>query len=67
MKIATLLRVVQTLSHFIFEFNVGKGRIRHATTMNLNDEYLDRLKIDRRFKFRVVQCRIRPFPTLIQK
>ena len=23
-------------SHFIFEINVGKGRIRHRTTPNLN-------------------------------
>ena len=25
-------------SHFIFEINVGKKRIRHGTTMNLNDD-----------------------------
>jgi len=25
-------------SHFIFEINVGKGRIRHRTTLNLKDE-----------------------------
>jgi len=24
-------------SHFIFEINVGKRRIRHRTTLNLND------------------------------
>ena len=24
-------------SHFIFEINVGKSRIRHRTTLNLND------------------------------
>ena len=29
------LRVVT--SHFIFETNVGKRRIRHKTTLNLND------------------------------
>ena len=29
---------------FIFEINVGKRRIRHRTTLNL--EFLDRLKID---------------------
>ena len=61
------LRVVQTLSHFIFEINVGKSRIRHTTTPNLNDELLDRLKIDCRFNFRVVLYRIRLFPTLISK
>ena len=55
------------LNHFIFEINVGKGRIRHTTTLNLNDEFLDRLKIDSRFKFRVVICRIRLSPTLISK
>ena len=62
-----VLRVVQTLSHFIFEINVGKGRTRHTTTMNQNDEYPDRLKIDCRFKFRVVLCWIRPLPKLISK
>ena len=31
-------------SHFINEINVGKGRIRHTTTLKLNDEFLDRLK-----------------------
>ena len=25
-------------SHFIFEINVGKSRIRHRTTIKLNDE-----------------------------
>ena len=27
-------------SHFIFEINVGKKRIRHRTTLKLNDEFL---------------------------
>ena len=57
-------------SHFIFKINVGKRRIRHRTTLKLNDEFLDRLQFDwrwRNFKFRVVLCRIRPFPTLISE
>ena len=33
-------------SHFIFEINVGKGRIRHRTTLKLKDELLNRLKFD---------------------
>ena len=33
-------------SHFIFEINVGKKRIRYTTTVKFNDEILDRLKID---------------------
>ena len=33
-------------SHFIFEINLGKSRIRHTTTLKWNDELLDRLKID---------------------
>ena len=33
-------------SHFIFEINVGKRLIRHATTLKLNDKVLKRLKID---------------------
>ena len=35
-------------NHFIFEINVGKSRIRHTTTLKLNDGFLDRLKSDRR-------------------
>ena len=54
-------------NHFIFKINVGNSRIRHRTTLNLNDEFLDRVKIDWIFKFRVVLCRIRLFPTLISK
>ena len=33
-------------SHFIFEINVGKRRIRQTTTLTLNDGFLDRFKID---------------------
>ena len=33
-------------SHFIHEINVGKRRIRYTTTLKLNDEFRDRLKID---------------------
>ena len=33
-------------SHLIFEINVGEDRIRQRTTLKLNDEFLDRLKID---------------------
>ena len=54
-------------SHFIFEINVGKRQIRHTTTLTLNDEFRDRLKIDWKFKFRIDICRIRLFPTLIWK
>ena len=32
-------------SHFISDINVGKSRIRHWTTLELNDEFPDRLKI----------------------
>ena len=37
-------------SHFIFECNVGKRRIRHTVchTLKLIDEFLNRLKIDGR-------------------
>ena len=38
------LRVMQT--YFIFEINLGKSRIRHTTTLKLNDEFLDRLNTD---------------------
>ena len=33
-------------SHFIFEINIGKSRIRHTTTLKLNDKVLGRLQID---------------------
>ena len=32
----------------IFEIDVGKSRIRHTTTLKLNDEFRDRLQIDLR-------------------
>ena len=52
--------------HFIFEINVGKSRIRHRTTLNLNDVDFESI-----FKFiiqfRVLLCRMRPFPTWISK
>ena len=32
-------------SQFIFEINVGKGRIRHTTTLKLDGEFINRLKI----------------------
>ena len=31
---------------FIFETKVEKRRIRYTTALKLNDEFLDRLKID---------------------
>ena len=33
-------------SHFIFEINVRKRWIRYATTLKLNDEFREQLKID---------------------
>ena len=33
-------------SHFIFEINFVKGRIRHKTTMNLNDIIFNRFIVD---------------------
>ena len=53
-------------SHFIFEINVGKSRIRHTTTLKLNDEFLDRLNSIEESNS-VVLCRIRLFPTLVSK
>ena len=34
------------LSHFIFKINVGRERIRHTTTLELNNEFIDQLEID---------------------
>ena len=33
-------------SHFIFEIDVGERRIRHRTTLKLNDEFQGSLKTD---------------------
>ena len=58
------LRVVQNHSIFIFEINVGKSRIRHRTTLNLNDVDFESI-----FKF-IIQFRVllcRTFPTWISK
>ena len=54
-------------SHFIFEINAGKSRIRHWTTLNLNDLIFCQFESLEKFNFRIVLCRIRPFPTLISK
>ena len=54
-------------SHFIFEINVEKGRIRHRTTLDLNLQSILILSRYSSFKFIVVVCRIRLFPTLISK
>ena len=54
-------------SHYIFEINVGKMRIRHRTTLNLNLQTILSRSKKLSFNFRVVACRIRLFPTLISK
>ena len=38
-------------SHFIFEINVGKRRIRHRTTLNLNDLIFNRFWVDLEIQF----------------
>ena len=60
---AELLRVVQT-KVILFLKSISE---RGGSDMQGLDEFLDRLRIDRRFKFRVVICRIRFLPTLISK
>ena len=61
------LRVVQTQAILFFEINVGKRRIRHRTTLNLNSKsILIRSRISS-FNFSVVLCRIRLFPSFILK
>ena len=54
-------------THFIFEINVGKRRIRPGTTLNLNLQSNFNVLKKSSFNFRVVVCRIRFFPTLISK
>ena len=46
MEVSFVLEGSSDTIHFIFEINVGKKWIRHATNLKLNDEFLDRLKID---------------------
>ena len=59
------------LGDFIFEINVWKSRIRHSTTLNYNyvnfNRFWDDRDLDNHLKFRIVQCRIWLFPTLISK
>ena len=38
-------------SHFIFEINVGKRRIRHRTILNLNDLIFNRFRLDPEIQF----------------
>ena len=54
-------------SHYIFEISVGKRRIRHRTTLNLNLQAILSWCGNSPFNFRFVICRIRLFPTLISK
>ena len=48
-------------SHFIFEINVGKSRIRHITTLNLNDVIFNQFLFDKEIHF---QSRSMSDPTL---
>ena len=48
-------------NHFLFEINVGKGRIRHRTAQNRNDVKCNRFGADLKF---VIQCRCMSDPTL---
>ena len=48
-------------SHFIFEINVGKSRIRHRPTLNLNDAILNPFGDDLAIQF---QNRSKSDPTL---
>ena len=43
-RLTTIIKGSPDPSHFIFEINFGKSRIRH-TTLKLNDEFPDQLKI----------------------
>ena len=63
---------VRLFHNFVrIKINVGKSRIRH-TVCHIQRLWnwmmnLDRLKIDWIFKFKVVICRIRLFPTMFSK
>ena len=59
------IKGIQDRSLFIFESNVGEGRIRHITTLNLNLQSILSRSGNSLINFRAVVCRIRLFPTLI--
>ena len=61
------LRVVKTQTIVFFEINVGNGRIRYRTTPNFEWFIANRFWKLISFKWRVILCRIRPFPTLISR
>ena len=61
------LRVVRPKPFHFFQINVGKGRNRHRTTLNLNLQSILSRSRYLLFKFIVVLCRIRHFPTLISR
>ena len=48
---AELLKGSSDQSHFIFEINVGKSRIRHRTTLNSNDIIFDRFWVGQEIQF----------------
>ena len=54
-------------SQYIFEINVGKRRIRHRTTLNLNLQTILSRSKNSPFNFIFIICRIRLFPTLNSK
>jgi len=47
----TILKGSPCPSHFILQINVGKRRIRHKTTLNLNDVIFDRFWVDLEIQF----------------
>ena len=56
--ITRVLRVVQTETISFFEINVGKSRIRHITTLNLNDVIVNRFCVDRDMSY-LSKCRVK--------
>ena len=65
LKIFDNLRVVQTQTILFLESMSEREGPDIQRLWNLMIKFLDRLKVDCRFIFRVVPCRIRLFPTLI--
>ena len=46
-----MIRNPARTNHFIFEINVGKSRIRHRTTLNLNELIFSRFRGDLEIQF----------------
>ena len=55
LRIKQIIKGSSDSSHFIFEINVGKRRIRHRTTLNLTDAIFNRFWVDLKVNLSILQ------------